>query len=73
MLKEELSIMNEKIKRAIRQRARRAQTNDELVRAIFDSFRSQQIDVRRVSLGDMKEAVVEAARAARQQQELVAA
>lgn len=73
MLKEELSIMNEKIKRAIRQRAKRAKTNDDLVRAIFDSFRSQQIDVRRVSLGDMKEAVVEAARAARHKQELVAA
>jgi hypothetical protein len=58
--------MNEQIKRAIRQRANRAQTKDDLVRAVFDSFRSQSIDLRSVSLEDMKAALVEAARAARE-------
>jgi hypothetical protein len=57
--------MNEQIKRAIRQRARRAVTKDDLVRAVFDTFRSQQIDLRKVTLEDMKLAVVEAARAAK--------
>ncbi|HZL89850.1 MAG TPA: hypothetical protein VFB96_15900 [Pirellulaceae bacterium] len=57
--------MNEQIKRAIRQRAGKARNNNELVRAVFDSFRSSHIDVRKVSLEDMKIAVVEAARAAR--------
>ena len=38
---------------------------DDLVRAVFDSFRAQQIELRRVSLEDMKAALVEAARAAR--------
>jgi hypothetical protein len=61
----ENSQMNEQIKRAIRQRAQRALTNDDLVRAVFDSFRAQQIDLRGVSLEDMKSALVEAARAAR--------
>ena len=69
MLKDELqkvnSQMNEQIKRAIRLRARRALTKDDLVRAVFDSFRAQQIDLRHVSLEDMKDALVEAARAAR--------
>jgi len=37
-----------------------------LVRAVFDSFHSQQIDLRKVSLDDMKSALVEAARAARE-------
>lgn len=64
MLKED-SLLNEQIKRAIRQRAGRALTRDDLVRAVFDSFRSQQIDLRNVSLEDMKAAVVEAARAAK--------
>ena len=59
------SIMNEQIKRAIRQRARQALTKDDLVRAVFDSFRSQQIELRSVSLNDMKDALVEAARAAK--------
>jgi hypothetical protein len=57
------TVMNEQVKRAIRQRARRALTNDDLVRAVFDSFRSQQIELRNVSLEDMKVALVEAARA----------
>lgn len=65
MIKEEKSIMNEQIKRAIRQRASQAKSKSELVRAVFDTLRSSQIDVRQVSLEDMKIAVVEAARAAR--------
>jgi len=67
MLFKEVSIMNEQIKKAIRQRARRAVSNDDLVRAVFDSFRSQQIELRKVSLEDMKAALVEAARAAKEQ------
>ncbi|MEX2174956.1 MAG: hypothetical protein WD872_11380 [Pirellulaceae bacterium] len=57
--------MNEQIRRAIRQRAQKARTNDDLVQAVFDSFRSQQIELRKVSLEDMKTALVEAARAAK--------
>ena len=64
MIKEE-SIMNEQIKRAIRQRASKARNKNELVLAVFDSFASSHIDIRKVSLEDMKIAVVEAARAAR--------
>jgi len=64
MLKEE-TIMNEKIKRAIRQRARNARSNDDLVQAIFDTFEAAEINLRDVSLEDMKSALVEAARAAR--------
>lgn len=67
MIKEE-SIMNEQIKRAIRQRASKARNKNELVRAVFDSFRSSQIDIRQVSLEDMKIAIVEAVRAARASQ-----
>jgi hypothetical protein len=59
------SKLNDQIKRAIRHRASRALTKDDLVRAVFDSFRSQQIELRKVSLEDMKAALVEAARAAR--------
>jgi hypothetical protein len=65
MFKED-SIMNDQIKRAIRLRANRAVTNDDLVRAVFDTFRAQSIDLRSVSLEDMKVALVEAARAARE-------
>ena len=64
MLKEE-SIMNEQIRKAIRHRASKARTKTQLVKAVFDSFRSSQIDPRGVSLEDMKAAVVVAARAAR--------
>lgn len=60
------SILNESVKRAIRHRAGRAVSKDDLVRAVFDSFRSQQIELRSVSLEDMKAALVEAARAARE-------
>ena len=61
----EKSILSESIRRAIRNRAERAVSKDDLVRAVFDSFRSQQIELRSVSLEDMKAALVEAARAAR--------
>jgi hypothetical protein len=57
--------MNEQIKQAIRHRALRAKTNDDLVRAVFDSYRARQVDLRKVSLEEMKAALVEAARAAR--------
>jgi hypothetical protein len=63
----EVSIMNEQIKKAIRHRARRAVSKDDLVRAVFDSFRSQQVELRKVSLEDMKAALIEAARAAKEQ------
>ena len=58
--------MNDQIRKAIRQRARRAVSKDDLVRAVFDTFRAQQIDLRNVTLEDMKSALVEAARAARE-------
>ena len=58
--------MNDQIRKAIRQRARRAVSKDDLVRAVFDSFRAQQIELRNGSLEDMKTALVEAARAARE-------
>ena len=68
----EVTIMNEQIKKAIRQRARRAVSNDDLVRAVFDTFRAQQVELRSVSLDDMKTALVEAARAAREQKQTAA-
>lgn len=64
MLKEE-SKMNEKIKRAIRKRARNAQSKDELVSAVFETFEAADIKPREVSLEDMKTALVEAVRASR--------
>ena len=64
MLTEE-SKMNEQIKRAIRQRARHARSNEDLVRAVFDSFKAAKIRLRDVTLEDMKCAVVEAVRASR--------
>jgi hypothetical protein len=60
------SILNDTIRKAIRQRASRAATKDDLVRAVFESFRAQQVELRRVSLEDMKQALVEAALAARE-------
>jgi hypothetical protein len=66
------SLLSEQIKRAIRHRAGRAVTKDDLVRAVFDSFRAQQIELRQVSLEDMKAALVEAARAARQMDPMAA-
>lgn len=62
----EETYMNEQIRKAIRQRARRAVSKDDLVSAVFDSFRAQQIEIRKVSLEDMKSALIEAARAARE-------
>lgn len=64
MLKEETK-MNEKIKRAIRQRARNARSNDDLVRAVFDTFQAAEIKLGDVSLEDMKKALVEAVRGSR--------
>ncbi len=64
MSKEE-SLMNEQIRKAIRHRASKACTKTQIVKAVFDSFRSSQIDPRKVSLEDMKAAIVVAARAAR--------
>ena len=64
VLKEETK-MNDQIRRSIRQRASMAHSNDDLVNAVFDSFRGAQIVLEEVSLDDMKNAVVEAARSAR--------
>jgi hypothetical protein len=64
--------MNDQIRKAIRQRARRAVSKDDLVRAVFDSFRAQQVDLRSVTLEDMKSALVEAARAAREHNPIAA-
>ena len=64
--------MNDQIRKAIRQRARRAVSKDDLVCAVFESFRAQQIDLRKVSLEDMKSALVEAARAAREHNPVLA-
>jgi hypothetical protein len=65
MFKED-SVLNEPVRRAIRQRAQRAVSKDDLVRAVFEGFRAQSVELRRVSLEDMKSALVEAARAARE-------
>ena len=59
--------MNEHILLAIRQRAGQAVTKDDLVRAVFDGFRGENIELRSVSLDDMKAAIVCAASAARTQ------
>lgn len=64
--KESVTVMNEQIKKAIRTRAREARSNEELVEAIFNTLRDYRIDVAHVSLEDMKSAVVEATRAARE-------
>jgi hypothetical protein len=71
MFKEETTeIMNEKIRSAIRQRAQTARSKDEVVQAVFETFRAAQIDYRRVSLEDMKSALVEATRAAHASRDL---
>ena len=49
--------MNEHIRLAIRQRARQALTKDDLVPAVFDGFRAENIELRSVSLEDMKAAI----------------
>jgi hypothetical protein len=71
MFKED-SMLNEQIRRAIYQQARRAVSKDDLVRAVFDAFRARQIDLRTVSLEDMKTALVAAARAAREHKPVAA-
>ena len=60
--------MNDQIRRSIRHRAKHAHTKDDLVEAVFESFRGAQIDLQSVSLDDMKNAVVEAARSAKTSQ-----
>jgi len=57
--------VNEHIRLAIRQRARQALTKDDLVPAVFDGFRAENIELRSVSLEDMKAAIGCAAIAAR--------
>ena len=57
--------MNEHIRIAIRQRAHQALTKDDLVQAVFDGYRAENIELRSVSLEDMKAAILCAARAAR--------
>jgi outer membrane murein-binding lipoprotein Lpp len=64
-VKELVTVMNEQIKKAIRTRARQARSNEEVVEAIFGTLRDYRIDVKHVSLEDMKSAVVEATRASR--------
>jgi hypothetical protein len=64
-VKDSVTVMNEQIKKAIRTRARKARSNEEVVEAIFNTLRDYRIDVAHVSLEDMKSAVVEATRAAR--------
>ena len=64
-VKDSVTVMNEQIKTAIRTRASQARSNEEVVAAIFNTLRDYRIDVRHVSLEDMKSAVVEATRAAR--------
>jgi hypothetical protein len=61
------SVMNDRLRQAIHVRARRAVSKDDLVQAVFDGFREQSVELRSVSLEDMKTALVEAARAARAQ------
>lgn len=63
---ETVTVMNEQIKKAIRTRARKARSNDEVVEAIFGTLREHRIDLRHVSLEEMKSAVVEATRASRE-------
>lgn len=66
------SVMNDQIRRAIRHRAKRAVSKDDLVRAVFETFRAQQVDLRGISLEDMKSALVEAARSAREHKPVAA-
>ncbi|WP_425614757.1 hypothetical protein NA78x_004634 [Anatilimnocola sp. NA78] len=63
--KETVTVMNEQIKEAIRTRAFHARSNEEVVDAIFGTLKEYRIDVKHVSLEDMKSAVVEATRASR--------
>jgi hypothetical protein len=58
-------VVNEHLRLAIRKRARQAVTKDDLVQAVFDGFRGENIELRSVSLEEMKAAIVCAAGAAR--------
>ena len=62
----ENSIVNEQVRDAIRQRARQALSKDDLVQAVFDTLSAQHIDLRNVSLEDMKAALVDVAQVARE-------
>ncbi len=58
--------MNEQIKQAIRTRASHARSQAEVADAIFTTLREYRIDVKHVSLEEMKRTVVDATRAARE-------
>ena len=49
-----VTVMNEQIKKAIRTRAHKARSNEEVVEAIFGAFRDYRIDVKHISLDEMK-------------------
>ena len=57
--------MNEQIKQAIRTRASHARSQAEVADAIFTTLREYRIDVKHVSLEEMKRTVVDATRASR--------
>lgn len=65
-VKDSVTVMNEQIKKAIRTRASQARSKEEVADAIFTTLRDYRIDLKHVSLEDMKRAVVEATRAARE-------
>lgn len=65
-VKESVTVMNEQIKKAIRTRASSARSKEEVAEAIFTTLRDYRIDLKHVSLEDMKRAVVEATRASRE-------
>lgn len=66
-VKDSVTVMNEQIKKAIRTRASQARSKEEVADAIFTTLRDYRIDLKHVSLEDMKRAVVEATRAAREE------
>lgn len=61
-----VTVMNEQIKQAIRTRASSARSQAEVADAIFSTLRDYRVDMKHVSLEEMKSAVVEATRAARE-------
>lgn len=62
-----VTVMNEQIKQAIRTRASSARSQAEVADAIFTTLREYRIDMKHVSLEEMKSAVVEATRASREE------
>lgn len=62
-----VKVMNEQIKQAIRTRASNARSQAEVADAIFSTLRDYRIDMKHVSLEEMKSAVVEATRASREE------